>query len=95
MEDIMKRHQELKERIHAFRIPLSPNGRRFMGFVYFTIPIISGYYLMQYVNSIAEKNLGEKGSKLKPTLSSSKSETAAQNKALGNMLLKIKQESNK
>ena len=95
MEDIMKRHQELKERIHAFRIPLSPTGRRFMGFVYFTIPIISGYFLMQYVTSIAEKNLGENGSKLKPTLSSSKSETAAQNKALGNILSKIKQESNK
>lgn len=95
MENIFKRHQELKERIHAFRIPLSSNGQRFMGFVYFTIPIISGYFLMQYVISIADKNIGERGSKLSPTSSSSKSETAAQNKALGDMLSKIKQASNK
>lgn len=90
MDDIIRRHRELKERIHAFRIPLSPNGRRFMGFVYFTIPVISGYFLMQYVTGIAEKNLGERGSKLKPTQSSSKSGTEAQNRALGDMLSQIK-----
>ena len=28
-----------------------------MGFVYFSIPVVSGYYLMQYVNNVAERNL--------------------------------------
>ncbi len=42
-------HSRLKERIHSFRIPLSPTGQRFMGVVYFFIPVIAGYFLMQMV----------------------------------------------
>eukprot|EP01038_Epipyxis_sp_PR26KG_P004563 gene4563-6435_t len=57
LKDISRRHEELKKRIHAFRIPLSPNKRRFMGLVYFCIPVVSGYYIMQYTTGQAEKNL--------------------------------------
>jgi hypothetical protein len=45
--ELGRKHEALKKRIHAFRIPLSPTGQRIMGFVYFSIPIIGGYYLMQ------------------------------------------------
>lgn len=47
LKDIYNKHEQLKKRIHSFRIPLSPLGRRLMGFAYFTIPIIAGYYIMQ------------------------------------------------
>jgi hypothetical protein len=46
-KDVSRRHEELKKRIHAFRIPLSPAGQRVMGLVYFSIPVIGGYYIMQ------------------------------------------------
>jgi hypothetical protein len=44
---IGQKHEELKKRIHAFRIPLSPRGQMVMKFVYFMCPLIGGYYLMQ------------------------------------------------
>lgn len=53
-----------------------------MGFVYFSVPVISGYYLMEYVNSIAEanlKNLKEKSEEILP-------ETRMQNEALIGMV---------
>lgn len=47
LKDLNRRHEELKKRVHSFRIPLSPRGQKIMGFVYFCIPVISGYYIMQ------------------------------------------------
>ncbi len=45
--DLSERHEALKKRIHAFRIPLSPRNRRIMEVVYFSIPLIAGYFIMQ------------------------------------------------
>lgn len=47
LRELSRRHEALKKRIHAFRIPLSPTGRRLMGLVYFSIPIIAGYFIME------------------------------------------------
>ena len=49
-------HKRLKERIHAFRLPLSPMGVRMMKVVYFTIPIVTGYYIMQVAIGYSERN---------------------------------------
>lgn len=46
-EDFSAKHEQLKKRIHSFRIPLSPTGQRIMKVVYFSIPLISGYYIMK------------------------------------------------
>lgn len=51
LRELSRRHEALKKRIHAFRIPLSPAGQRFMGFVYFCIPVVGGYFLMQVLFS--------------------------------------------
>ena len=62
LRELSARHEALKERIHAFRIPLSPRGQRIMGFVYFCIPVIGGYYIMQAAIGQSHKNLaGLKG----------------------------------
>mmetsp|Transcript_10141 Transcript_10141/g.12654 ORF Transcript_10141/g.12654 Transcript_10141/m.12654 type:complete len:115 (+) Transcript_10141:430-774(+) len=55
-------HQRLKHKIHNNRIPLSPMGQKFMGFVYFTIPLIGGYFIMQWTvnRSNAKWNINEK-----------------------------------
>jgi hypothetical protein len=52
LKDLREKHENLKKRIHAFRLPLSPTGQKLMGFVYFTIPVIVGYYIMQVVYMI-------------------------------------------
>ncbi|CAN0438823.1 unnamed protein product, partial [Ectocarpus sp. 13 AM-2016] len=46
MDDFSAGHQRLKERIHNFRMPLSRPGRIAMSIVYFSIPVVGGYYLM-------------------------------------------------
>lgn len=57
LADFLRRHRELKERIHAFRLPLSPPALAVARVVYFTTPILAGYYLMQYVGLVRDKNL--------------------------------------
>ena len=64
LRDISARHERLKERIHAFRLPLSPTGQKIMGLVYFCIPIIGGYYIMQAAIAQSYHNLGARGEKL-------------------------------
>lgn len=55
-------HERLKRAVHeGMRIPLPPWGRRFMGFVYFTIPIVGGYYVMQWAIGKAHKSIGPNG----------------------------------
>ena len=51
-----ERHEQIKKKIHGTRIPLSKNGQRVMGFVYFTAPIIGGYYVMKWAQRRADAN---------------------------------------
>jgi len=55
--DIGAAHERLKKQIHGTRIPLSKNGIRIMKVVYFTTPIVAGYYVMQWAQTQAQKNL--------------------------------------
>ena len=65
-----EKHERLKKKIHNFRIPLSKNGQRVMFFVYFSIPIITGYHVMQWAIGKSEENLGAQGEILKSRKSS-------------------------
>ena len=47
IREIGRRHEALKKRIHATRIPLGPRGRFVMGTVYLMTPVVAGYYVMQ------------------------------------------------
>ncbi|CAM9667516.1 unnamed protein product [Discosporangium mesarthrocarpum] len=60
-QEVRDRHESLKKRIHAFRVPLSPRGQMLMTFVYFSIPLTGGYYWMQWAQGRAEINLREAG----------------------------------
>jgi len=55
-KNISERHEKVKESIHNFRLPLSPNGVRIMKFVYFSVPIIAGYYIMQVAIGYSDRN---------------------------------------
>lgn len=60
-----KKHERLKKKIHNFRIPLSKNGQRVMFVVYFSIPIIAGYHIMQWAIGKSEENLSAQGELLR------------------------------
>lgn len=44
--DLSDKHERLKKRIHNFRMPLGPFGRFVMSIIYFTVPILGGYYFL-------------------------------------------------
>lgn len=59
LERLLAAHAELKRRIHGFRVPIeSKYGRRAMGLFYFTVPVVAGYWVMQWSNGVRERNLG-------------------------------------
>ncbi|CAB9518005.1 expressed unknown protein [Seminavis robusta] len=61
-----RRHERLKNYVHnGFRYPLPPWGRAVMGFVYFTLPVIGGYHVMQWAISKSHEEIGERGEKLR------------------------------
>ena len=57
-----ERHERLKNYVHnGFRYPLPRWGQRVMGFVYFTLPVIGGYHVMQWAISKSHEEIGERG----------------------------------
>lgn len=57
-----QRHENLKRTVHtAWRYPLPKWGRVVMGFVYFTIPVIGGYQVMQWAISKSHASIGKHG----------------------------------
>ena len=59
------RHERLKRFVHeGMRYPLPRWGQYAMGGVYFTIPVIAGYYLMQWNMKMAEAKFGLNGEKM-------------------------------
>ena len=58
LRELGRRHGELKRRIHATRIPLGPKGQVVMGLVYFSIPCIGGYFIMDWATGRADDKWG-------------------------------------
>ncbi len=55
----------LKERIHAFRMPIRSRAGLFaMGCFYFVIPLVAGKLIMDATTTIAAENNGARGEKL-------------------------------
>ena len=50
-QELSRRHAELKAKIHGTRIPLGPNGVRFMKAVYIATPIILGALFMEGIKA--------------------------------------------
>jgi len=68
----------LRQRIHSFRIPLSVSGQRFMGFVYFMIPVVFGYFILDWNLRVSERKLNE----YRKSLPEPSMETNLQNRAI-------------
>ena len=62
LERIVAAHARLKRRIHAFRAPIRSRWGLFgVGLLYFTVPSVAGYFVMQWSNSVRDRNLGGDG----------------------------------
>ena len=65
LRGFQQKHDRLKKSIHeGFRYPLPKWGQKAMGFVYFTIPVVGGWYVMQWAISKSHASIGEYGEKL-------------------------------
>jgi hypothetical protein len=65
LRDFHRRHENLKKFVHeGMRYPLPPVGQKFMAFVYFSIPVIGGLAIMNWVAGKARASIGEHGEKL-------------------------------
>lgn len=92
--NLAEKHERLKKRIHNFRIPLSKNGQRVMFVVYFSIPIVVGYQVMQWAIGKSEENLGLQGEVLRSKQKTQYEKyTEYQNQQLQAVLNKVKSKS--
>jgi len=61
-----KKHDSVKKYVHtAWRVPLPKWGQVIMSGVYFSIPVIGGWYVMQWAISKSHESIGERGEKLR------------------------------
>ena len=60
-----ERHERIKNAVHnGMRYPLPKWGRVVMGAVYFTIPVVGGYQIMQWAIRKSHAEIGEHGERL-------------------------------
>lgn len=65
LKELHLRHERLKHAIHhGWRYPLPPWGQAMMGFVYFCVPLIGGWNVMQWAISKSHESIGVRGEKL-------------------------------
>lgn len=76
ISDIYDAQERLKKRIHAFRYPLSPPWYRLAICTYIALPVIGGYYVMQYTNKQVELNIGKDGKSIRSPYGFNDSSTA-------------------
>lgn len=61
IHDFNSAHNRLKHHVHtAWRYPLPPWGRAIMGCVYFSIPVVAGYFVSSWVVSESEAKTKER-----------------------------------
>jgi hypothetical protein len=57
-----ERHERLKKYVHtAWRMPLPKWGQFAMGCFYFSVPVVGGWYVMQWAIGKAHKSIGPNG----------------------------------
>jgi hypothetical protein len=89
-KSIGERHERLKRKIHAFRIPLSPAGQKVMAVVYFSIPVICGVFIMDYAIGKSRSTVEKLEKRSEEGTRSSHIETKEQNAALQHFLKSLK-----
>lgn len=57
LRDWQDRHRRFVKRVHAFRIPLSPPAKAVAQVVYFSIPLVAGYFIMGWATDRAKAEI--------------------------------------
>lgn len=61
-----QKHEKIKRYVHtAWRVPLPKWGQALMACVYFSVPIVGGWQVMQWAISKSHESIGERGEKLR------------------------------
>jgi hypothetical protein len=55
--DWQERHKRFVKKVHAFRIPLSPQGKAVAQVVYFSVPVVAGYFIMGWATDRAKAEI--------------------------------------
>lgn len=59
-------HERVKRYVHtAWRVPLPKWGQTVMGCIYFSIPVVGGWHVMQWAIGKSHESIGPKGEKLR------------------------------
>lgn len=59
-------HERVKRYVHtAWRVPLPKWGQNVMGCIYFSIPVVGGWHVMQWAIGKSHDSIGPKGEKLR------------------------------
>ena len=62
LRTLHEKHENLKRIVHTgWRYPLPKWGQFAMGCVYFTIPVVGGWFVMQWAISKSVVEIGERG----------------------------------
>mmetsp|Transcript_37495 Transcript_37495/g.90443 ORF Transcript_37495/g.90443 Transcript_37495/m.90443 type:complete len:144 (-) Transcript_37495:121-552(-) len=65
LQTFHEKHEKIKHTVHnTWRYPLPKWGRYAMGCIYFTVPVVGGWYVMQWAISKSVDEIGERGEKL-------------------------------
>lgn len=57
LRDWQERHKRFVKKVHAFRIPLSPQGKAVAQVVYFSVPVVAGYFIMGWATDRAKAEI--------------------------------------
>lgn len=57
LRDWQARHKRFVKKVHAFRIPLSPQGKAVAQVVYFSVPVVAGYFIMGWATDRAKAEI--------------------------------------
>ncbi|GAB5031299.1 Hypothetical protein NocV09_00501670 [Nannochloropsis oceanica] len=57
LRDLQERHKRFVKKVHAFRIPLSPQGKAVAQVVYFSVPVVAGYFIMGWATDRAKAEI--------------------------------------
>lgn len=57
LRDWQERHKRFVKKVHAFRIPLSPQGKAVAQVLYFSVPLVAGYFIMGWATDRAKAEI--------------------------------------
>lgn len=65
LEEMLERHRVFVKKVHSFRYPLGPRGKMIASCIYFSFPIVGGWFLMQSIKERTVQKFDEPGARVR------------------------------